>query len=102
MKLLNLNCIPLDLFKQKGVKFDIRLYHFGVEHTLISSKNSQAFADIQVLGINNNISFSQPEASWDCIVEAHLEIQKNTKGNLFYINLLRTEYINIDISQISI
>jgi len=85
-KPLNLDCLPLDILKQKGVKFDVRLFHFGRENTLISPRNSQALSDIQVLGINNQFSFSQPEAVWDCIEEAHLDIQKNTKGNLFYIN----------------
>ena len=84
---LGIGAFPLDTLKQRQIKFDIRINHSKLgSSSLISQKNSQALSDIQVLGINNQQSFTQPEAVWDCIEEAHLDIQKKAKGNLFYFN----------------
>jgi len=88
---LNIGVIPLDVLKQKGTKFDIRLNHLAAEESPVSAYNSQVLSDIQVLGLNTQFCFTQLEAIWDCIEEAHLDIQKNAKGNLFYLNQIHLD-----------
>jgi len=90
----DVNLIPFYELRKRNIQFDIRAVH-SIDNLVISEANSQAFQDLDFLGLNTKREWLSLTSKWDLVQEEHLGLQKSSKNLLFLSLHEMTDFIDL-------